>query len=114
MAMSGLGMANLDEHTSKQDFNNKVGRRMQYTYFMQYTSVHKPRKTTKKHLKQSWNIHIWEGFESQGLNIVCNTWKAKSFNKKMPDKFQEPLTNTKTQYMEGQLPLFLLLLSNKL
>jgi len=47
MAMSGLGMANLDEHTSKQDFNNKVGRRMQYTYFMQYTSVHKPRKTKK-------------------------------------------------------------------
>ena len=47
MAMSGLGMANLDEHTSKQDFNNKVGRRMQYTCFMQYTSVHKPRKTKK-------------------------------------------------------------------
>ena len=34
-AMPGLGVANLDEHTSKQDFQDKVGRRMQYTYVMQ-------------------------------------------------------------------------------
>ena len=34
-AMPGLGVANLDEHTSKQDFKDKVGRRMQYTYVMQ-------------------------------------------------------------------------------
>ena len=65
MAMSGLGMANLDEHTSKQDFNNQVGRRMQYTYFMQYTSVHKPRKTKK---------NIWNNLETFTFE---NVLKAK-------------------------------------
>ena len=30
--MSGLGMANLDEYTSKQNFNNKVGSRKHIFY----------------------------------------------------------------------------------
>ena len=30
--MSGLGMANLDEYTSKQNFNNKVGKRKHIFY----------------------------------------------------------------------------------
>ena len=73
-AMPGLGMANLDEHTSKQDFKDKVGRRIQYTYVMQckthilYWSVQKPGKAQKNQLKQSWSIHGWEGFESHALN----------------------------------------------
>ena len=64
---------------------------MQNTYFILISpkTWESPKKSIETILKHSWLRRFWKPRLEHTIAMVCNTWKTKSFNKKMPNKFQD-------------------------